>query len=72
MTETTRLGYARWSKEWEKVHKDSMQYGYAYALKHHRKWWNPLRYIYGELKIKRIDPTKIILQPRNLAPREFV
>ena len=45
----------------EKVIEDFINdvdlYGSAYLIVVYRPWWNPLRYILGPLKLKRVDPT---------------
>lgn len=44
---------------------DSMIYGTSFLRETKRKWWNPMYWILGEVKLKRLDPLKVAIDPKD-------
>ena len=44
---------------------DAMIYGTSYIHRTDRKWYNPMRYILGIEKLKRLDPIKCAIDPKD-------
>lgn len=44
---------------------DCFIFGQSFIIKSVRKWYNPMRYILGESKSKRLDPRKCLIDPKD-------
>jgi hypothetical protein len=49
-------------RECLKAASDAAIFGTGALFITERKWWNPMRYIKGPVKQKRLDPNKLFLQ----------
>lgn len=49
-------------KEMYKMCQDDIVYGMGVMYIRKRKWYNPMRYIFGLIKLKNLDPRKIYIK----------
>ncbi len=61
----SRLGDWFNNKAKEEARIDVMIYGFGCYHIYYRYPWNPLRYILGEVKITRLNPTSIVIKARE-------
>jgi len=59
---TTWLGRQVIKREVQKGAKDALLFGTQVLYESRRRWFNPLRYVLGEKKLKRIDPRKYLVK----------
>lgn len=44
---------------------DAVIYGNSFLKYTDRKWYNPMRYILGKEKVKRLDPRYVAMDPKD-------
>lgn len=40
--------------------EDQTIYGFSAVAAHKRKWWNPMRLLFGRFKVVRVDPKEFL------------
>lgn len=58
----TKLGHWINQRQLNEVQLDKMIFGTGIYILHYRYPFNPLRWILGEVKIKRLDPRGVIIK----------
>lgn len=51
------------------ANSDMIIYGTGIVSETTRHWLNPMRYLLGDRKIKRIHPGKVVIHARNYKPQ---
>lgn len=49
----------------QQLAEDLFIYGSSFSFDVERKFWNPLRYIFGKMKRVRVDPKNVFLEFRK-------